>query len=386
MKKSIYMKADRMFDSVEGVFKRDPLVTVQEDKIIDVSFGAVSIPAGAEVIELTQCTLLLGFVDAHDHLSLSPQLKNHPQLMFDPDPVLTLRGIINMKTDLALGITTARCLGDKNFVDLYLKEAVNQGIIDGPRIITSTRGIKASHAHGFVGTAFDGPDAIRKAVRENIKRGADFIKLFVTGTSRQSDFLPYYLSPEEIRTAVEEAHRAGKKVAAHCIGGEGLTHCIEQGVDVIEHAYFATDDQIDQLIKAGRSVVLTPRIFFNDARWSTIGQEAIAEFRQNREEVAERYQKILKSGVKIAVGTDASHGEIAEDVILLVNSLGESVARALQSITLQGAKLCDMENLIGSIEIDKKADLVAVSGNVDSDVTALRSVCFVMKDGVIYRR
>jgi imidazolonepropionase-like amidohydrolase len=385
MGQSVCIKADCMFDSVAGVFRKNPAIFIEKDTITSMSFAESASQSGVDVINLNGCTLLPGLIDAHDHLSLSPHLPNHPQLMFDPDPVLTVRGIVNMKTDISAGITTSRCLGDKNFIDLYLKDAVNQGLIEGPRIIASTRGIKASHAHGFVGTVFDGVEAIRGAVRENIKRGADFIKIFVTGTSRRSEFLPHYFSAEEIGTAVEEAHRAGKKVAAHCIGGEGLTDCIEQGVDVIEHAYFATDEQIELLLKENRWVVLTPRIFFNDARWATVGEQAIAEFRNNCDEVTERYKTILKSGVKRAVGTDASHGEIAEDIILLVNTLGESTSRALQGITLEAAKLCEMDHLIGSIAPGKKADLVAVSGDVGRDVTSLRDVRFVMKDGAILR-
>jgi imidazolonepropionase-like amidohydrolase len=207
----------------------------------------------------------------------------------------------------------------------------------------------------------------------------------VTGTSRRAEYLPYYLSAEEIRTAVDEAHRAGKKVAAHCIGGDGLTHCIEQGVDVIEHAYFATEQQIEMLVKKDRWVVLTPRIFFNDARWATVGQQAVAEFAANREEVTERYTTLLKSELKLALGTDASHGEIADDVILLVNTMGGSIGRSLQLITTEAAKLCEMGDTVGSIAPGKKADLVAVEGNVERDATCLRSVKFVMKDGSVLR-
>lgn len=384
MKNTVCIKADYLFDSVKGVFEKSPVILVEKDKIVDVRFGTEFLSGtGSEMIDLAGCTLMPGFVDSHNHLSLSPHLKNHPQLMADPDPVLTLRGVVNMKTDLDSGVTTARCLGDKNFIDLYLKDAVNQGLIEGPRIITATRGIKAGHAHGFVGTVFSGKEAVRMAVRENLQRGADFIKIFITGTSRVADFLPWYLSSEEISIAVEEAHMVGKKVAAHCIGGEGLTKCIQLGVDVIEHAYFATDQQIDQLVKQKKWVVLTPRIFFNDKRWGTVSEKAIQEIQQNRDEVVERYKKILNSGVDIALGTDASHGEIAEDAILLVDTLGESIARALQGVTLQGAKLCDQERNIGSIEKGKIADLVAVSGCVEKDITLLRSVCFVMKDGII---
>ena len=377
-----HIKAASMFDSVSGLFKKDPLVTVENDRIVNVRFGDSVRPNSGRIIDLHECTLLPGFIDAHDHLALSPQLKNYPQIMSDPDPVLLVRSIVNMKTDLYAGVTTSRCLGDRNFIDLYLKDAVNQGLIEGPRIYTATRGIKASHAHGFVGTPFDGVEAVRTAVRENVRRGADFIKIFVTGNSRQSEYLPYYMSPEEIRTAVEEAHRVGKKVAAHCIGGEGLNQCIEQGVDVIEHAYYATDAQIESLVKKGRWVVLTSRINFNDARWANVSEKAVDEMRKNRPEVLSCQQKILRSGVKFAIGTDATHGEVVEDVIFVVNTMGGTIARALQAITKTAAELCEMDRVVGSIHEGKKADLVAVSGMLEKEILALRNVCFVMKDGI----
>jgi imidazolonepropionase-like amidohydrolase len=381
-----YIKAAHLFDSVAGIFKQDPIITVENDRIANIRFGGSSLTDNGKVIELKGCTLLPGFIDAHDHLALSPQLKNYPTIMADPDPVLLIRAVVNMKTDLYAGVTTSRCLGDRNFIDLYLKDAVNQGILEGPRIFTATRGIKASHAHGFVGTPFDGAEAVRLGVRENLKRGADFIKIFVTGNSRQSGRLPYYLSPQEIRTAAEEAHRVGKKVAAHCIGGEGLDQCIEQGVDIIEHAYYATDAQIDSLLKKDRWVVLTPRINFNDARWANVSEKAVQEMRINRPEVLNSQQRVLQSGVKFAIGTDATHGEVIEDVLFVVNTMGGAISRALQAITKTAAELCEMDQLVGSITEGKKADLVAVSGAVERDVQALRNVCFVMKDGITIKQ
>ena len=380
-----YIKAAYMFDSLAGTFKQDPVVTVENDRIVNVRFGVSSMPDNGKIVELKGCTLLPGFIDAHDHLALSPQLKNYPAIMADPDPVLLVRSIINMKTDLYAGVTTSRCLGDRNFLDLYLKDAVNQGLIEGPRIYTCTRGLKASHAHGFVGTPFDGVEAMRAAVRENIRRGADFIKIFVTGNFRQSPWLPYYLSPQEIFTIAEEAHRVGKKVAAHCIGGEGLNQCIEQGVDIIEHAYYATDAQIESLLKKDRWVVFTPSNNFNDARWANVSEKAVNEMRINREEVLNSQQKVLNSGVKFAIGTDATHGEVAEDVIFVVNTMGGTIPRALQGISKSAAELCELSQLVGSITEGKKADIVAVNGVLEKDIQVLRNVCFVMKDGITVR-
>jgi imidazolonepropionase-like amidohydrolase len=378
------IKADYMFDSKTGDFKRNVVVTVEEDTIAKVEACGTATHDAAKLVDLPGCTLLPGFIDSHDHLSLSPQLKNAAQLMSDPDPVLTLRGVINMRTDLAAGITTSRCLGEKNFIDIHLKNAVNDGVIEGPRIITGTRGIKASHGHGVVGTAFDGVDAVRDAVRENIRRGADFIKIFATDTARTSEFLPSYLSPVEIRIAVDEAHRSGKAVAAHSVGGEGLTNCIEQGVDVIEHAYFASDPQLDSIAKKNRWVVLTPSVFFDEHRFANMAPSVATIRRNNRQEIAGIYRKILKSGIKVAIGTDASHGRLVEDVIFLVGVLEGRLTECLQGITSKAAELTSCDGIIGSIAPGKKADLVAVIGDVGRDVRCLRNLCFVMKNGLTY--
>jgi imidazolonepropionase-like amidohydrolase len=376
------IKADYLFDSIQGRFRKDPVVLVDGDEIEHVQFESPDQAIDGELIDLSGCTLLPGFIDAHDHLSLSPHLENHGQKMNDPDALLMLRAIQNMKFDLSRGITTSRCLGEKNFIDIYLRDAVEKGIVDGPRIVTCTRGIKPVHAHGAVGTVFDGVENIRIAVRENLLRGADFIKLFITDTIRTTEYFPYYMSVEEIRVAVEEAHRAAKKVTVHAIGGEGLTHCVQQGVDVIEHIYFANDREIEMMIKNGTWAVLTPSIFFNDNRWAMVPDSFAAGFRRNREEVLERHKAIIKSGLKYAVGTDATHGELHEDVLFLIG-IGETLARALQGITIQAAKVCDREHQIGSLDMGKKADMVAVQGNLESDASALRSIHWVMKGGKI---
>lgn len=377
-----FIKADYMFDSINGEFIQNPIVIVENETIIDVKCGEIEIPENSHVLHFNGCTLLPGLIDAHDHLSLSPQLENHSELMNDPDPLQMLRGIANMKIDLNKGITTSRCLGDKNFIDVYLKQGVEQGIIEGPRIFTCTRGIKATHAHGSVGTVFNGVEEIRKAVRENLKNGADFIKIFVTDTVRETEYMPYFMTKEEIRVAVKEAHQVGKKVAAHAIGGDGLTHCIEEGVDIIEHAYFASDAQIESILQNNRTVVLTPSIFFNDDRWNTVPKEVAKKFHNNKEEVCLVHKKLIQSGIHYAVGTDATHGELDKDLIFLV-SIGESIVKALQGITINAAKLCEMDHLIGSISVGKKADLVAVKGNVEKEIEAISSVIWVMQNGRI---
>lgn len=380
MKKAI--KGSYLFDSVEGFFKNDPIVFIEDDLITDVQFGEVEIDDDVEIIDLKGYTLLPGLIDAHDHLSLSPQLENHPALMNDPDPVLMLRAIQNMKIDLQKGITTSRCLGDKNFIDIYIRDAVEEGILEGPRIITCTRGIKTTHAHGAVGTIFNGVNEIRKAVRENLLFGADFLKIFITDTVRTSEFLPFYMSREEIRVVVQEAEATGKTVAAHVIGGEGLNICIEEGVPIIEHAYFASDEQIEKIKEHQLWVVLTPSIFFNETRWSTVPDSVAKKFRRNKDEVLDRYKAIINSGIKFAVGTDATHGQLDEDIVFLT-SIGGKPESVLQGVTIFAAKVCEAEDKIGSIEKGKKADIVALRGKLEDDIRLIKKIEWVMKDGEV---
>lgn len=383
MKKII---ADVLFDSINGSFKKNPCVVVDDNKIkevkFDVDFAALD---KTDLIDLRGYTLLPGYIDAHDHLSLSPHKKNHPSLMMEPDAALTINGILNMETDLMSGVTTARCCGDKDFVDLYIKDAIDNGELVGPRIYTSTRGIKVSFAHGFVGTARNGIQEIVSTIRENYSRGAQFTKLFITGTNVENGLLPYFMSPEEIEAAINESHRRGKLVAAHCVGGEGMDVCLEKGLDVFEHAYWATNEQLEQIEKNDRWIVLTPGIYFNDKRWATVGQASVDEFAENREGLIERYQTIVKTNIKTAIGTDASHGEIADNAIIMSKIMNDTVENAIKGITINRAKLCGLDHLVGSIDENKFADIVACKGDVSKDIELLKNVDFVMKDGKVYK-
>jgi imidazolonepropionase-like amidohydrolase len=212
----------------------------------------------AKVLDCGDQTLLPGLIDCHNHLSLDPRLDDYLHRMTAPIPAMTLRACETMKIDLRSGVTTSRCMGDRGFLDVECKKAVEAGRIEGPRLIVATRGIRAFHGHGFVGYPFGGPDQIRDAVRENILAGADLIKIFITGTLRGPKGIFSYFSKEEIRTAVDEAHRAGLSVATHCIGGTGLEWALETGIDVIEHGYYLTEPEIDLFVKSGRWLVMTP--------------------------------------------------------------------------------------------------------------------------------
>jgi imidazolonepropionase-like amidohydrolase len=334
------------------------------------------------VLDCGDQTLLPGLIDCHNHLSLDPRLDNYLYRMADPIPALTLRACETMKIDLRSGVTTSRCLGDKGFLDVECKKAVSEGHIEGPHLLIATRGIRAFHGHGFVGYPFSGIDQIQAAVRENLSAGADLIKIYITGTLRGPKGIPSYFSKEEIQVVVDESHRVGIPVATHCIGGVGLEWALETGIDTIEHGYFLNDREIDLLARSDSWLVMTPSIFFTEARIRTLPPHLIEGHLQQRDEVGKRMNAAIKAGVKFAVGTDGMHGGLAQEIQYLVD-FGASPIQALMAATCHAAKVCGLEEDIGTLEPGKYADIIGVKGNPLEDIAALKEVKTVISHGRI---
>ena len=382
MKKTL-IKGAALFLGVENRLTQPAAVLITNGRIEAAGREAELREAEAdETIECKGQTLLPGLIDCHNHLSLDPTLENYLFRMNDSIPELTIRAVQTMAVDLASGVTTARCLGDKGFLDVVCKKALAEGKLAGPRLLVATRGIRAPHGHGFVGYPFCGVEDIRKAVRENLAAGADLIKIYITGTLRSSQGLPHYFSRDEIQTLVDEAHRVGVPVATHCIGGPGLNLAVDTGIDVIEHGYFISDEQIDLMIQARRWLVMTPSIFFTDARIQTLPANLVEGHLQQRNEVQQRLTAAIRAGVKIAAGTDGMHGGLAREVQYLTQ-FGASPFEALASVTANAAKVCGLEDRIGTIEKGKLADIIGVEGNPLDDVCALQRVKTVMQAGVL---
>ncbi len=334
------------------------------------------------VLEWPGATLLPGLIDCHNHLSMDPTLENYLEHMNDGVAELVLRATVTMRRDLYAGVTTSRCCGDKEFLDIACREAVQNELVEGPRLLVATRGIRASHGHGFVGYPFDGAEQIRLAIRENLAAGADFTKLYVTGTLKGGGRLPSYLSNQEIRLAIEESHQAGVRTAAHCVGGSGLDWCLEAGLDSLEHAYHINDAQIEQLARSETWLVLTPSPLLTETRVRHLPPNLIAGHLTERNEVAGRMAATVAAGVDFAVGTDAMHGGMAQEVAYLVD-LGATPQTALTAATINGAKVCGLEREVGTLESGKYADIIAVDGNPLEDITALQRVVAVMKHGCL---
>jgi len=338
--------------------------------------------ADVHVLDCSDQTLLPGLIDCHNHLSLDPRLENYLYRMIDPIPTLTLRAWETMKIDLRSGVTTSRCMGDKGFLDVECKKAVAEGRIEGPRLLIATRGIRAFHGHGFVGYPFGGIDQIQAAVRENLSAGADLIKIYITGALRGPEGIPSYFSREEIQTAVDEAHRVGIPVATHCIGGIGFEWALEIGIDVIEHGYFLTDREIDLFVKSDKWLVMTPSVFFTDARIQTLPTDLIDGHLRQRDEVAQRMRAVIKAGIRFAVGTDGMHGGLAQEIQYLVD-FGATPIQALMAATCHAAKVCGLGESIGTLEPGKFGDIIGVKGNPLEDIEALKRVKTVVSRGEI---
>ncbi|HYB69757.1 MAG TPA: amidohydrolase family protein [Candidatus Bathyarchaeia archaeon] len=349
--------------------------------------ASTPIPSGARVIDWGDRFVMPGLVDAHSHISIVPGDGDQiGQLRQEPVPQ-ALRATANLRRDLAAGTTTLRVMTEERFLDVQVREAIDAGVIPGPRLLCGTRGITASNGHGRAHASFDGVDEIRRGVRENFQRGADHVKIFATGgvSSPGTTLNASVYSREEIRAAVEEALRVGKYAAAHAHGGPGLRLCVEEGVSTIEHAGLATDEDVALMKERGAWLVCTFSIFMHprgieggDGRHTAI----MEKLRAARRVINERFPGHLASGVRFASGTDGVHGCMPFELATLVR-FGVSTQDALLSGTRWAAEACRVDGEVGSIRPGHRADLIAVQGDPLARIEDLERVRAVMKGGAI---
>jgi imidazolonepropionase-like amidohydrolase len=345
-------------------------------------------PEGADVIDLGSAFVMPGLIDAHTHLSVVPGRGDQiGQLRQEPGRQ-ALRVADNLRRDLDAGTTTLRVMGEEDWLDVHTRDAIEAGHLEGPHLVISTRPIAASNGHGRMKSSFDGAEAIRGGARENLFRGADFLKLFATGGVASGTGLQQSAySLDEMRAAVEEAERAGTYVAAHAHGGPGLMTCVRAGVRTIEHAAVASDAEVEAMLDAGCWLVGTFSILFHPdgIEKGDGGNPLILEnLKLARERVSERMERILGSGLRLALGTDSMHGEMAYEVKTAIR-FGVSPKDALLAATAHGAEALRVEARTGTLEPGKDADLIALDGNPLEDPDALERVVFVMKEGTQHR-
>ncbi len=405
----VAVRAGHLFNSKSGTMLANQVVLINGEKITDVGpADRVQIPPGAQVIDLSQATVLPGLVDAHTHVYSS--LSSGARVNTTKE-AWTLMAIGNAQTTLRAGFTTVRDVGThgEGYGDVDVRNAINRGLFEGPRMQVSTRGIGASGTD-HIGTPdititagnqeIHGVEQAREVVREQIHYGADWIKVFPTaGYSFSSDgelFVEPTFTLAELQAIVDEAHRHQRKVAAHSYGGEGLRNSVIAGVDCIEHGQGLDDSEVAMMVQKGIYYDVTgyrytmPEIAEND-RKNTGGKYSIIPiFEKN-------FKNALAKGVKIVYGSGVDgtagdprssgpylHGTQALDFIWLVDH-GMTPAAAIQSATVVDAEMLGWQDRIGSLEKGKFADMIAVSGDPLKDISELQRVKFVMKGGHVAR-
>jgi imidazolonepropionase-like amidohydrolase len=377
------IRCGTLFDGTGADPVRNAVVVVRDGRIASVGTAA---PPGAATLDLGDRFVMPGLVDCHSHASIVPGLGDQlGQLCRGPVPQ-ALAATRNLRLDLAAGTTTMRIMGEEHFVDVELRDAIEAGTIIGPRLLIAGRGLAANNGHGRALASYDGVDEVRRGARENLRRGANHVKIFVTGGVSSPGTTPTSsaYTREEIRAAVEEADRVGTYAAAHAHGGPGLRLAVQEGVGTIEHAALADDEDIALMIERRVWLICTFAIFMhpNGIEQGDGQRPAIMDkMRWARRVVAETFPRHLASGVRFACGTDSVHGAMPFELQTLVR-LGVSPREALLAGTRRGAEACRVDKDVGTLEPGKRADLIAIDGDPLKDMAAMERVSLVMKDGV----
>ena len=401
----IVIKAGRLIDPDAGSVLSDQVILIRDNKIQSVG-RSLAIPPEAKVIDLSSMTVLPGLIDSHTHILLQGDITAadyDEQLLKESIPYRTIRATVAAKTALMNGFTVLRDLETEGamYADVDVKTAINRGIIPGPRLFVATRALSATGMYPLQGYSWelrvpqgvqivDGAENLRKAVREQVQYGADWIKFYADRR--------YYLNDEgalrswvnftedEMKAMVNEAHRLGKKVAAHAMGRDGIEAALKAGADTIEHGDGLDDEMMDLMVRRG--VYWCPTIYVGVYVAQGRAQTGAPIWMKMIELEKNAFAKALKKGVRIAFGTDAGGfawtENQAKEFSYMVN-YGMSPMKAIQSATSVASELLGQEHNLGTIAAGKYADIIAVTADPLKDISQLQNVKFVMKGGVVYR-
>jgi imidazolonepropionase-like amidohydrolase len=347
-----------------------------------------------DTVDGSGCTLLPGLINCHVHLCNdgSPNLLR--QVQEDTIPIATLRAVKNMALALRSGVTTVRDCGAADGIAIEIARAVKDGLVAGPHVLAAGRVITMTGGHGhFIGQEADGPDAVRRATRSELKAGADFIKAMATGgvltpgveTDRGG------LQEDELTWVVREAHNSGRRTASHAIGNAGIKNALRAGIDSIEHGFHLDDEALELAVNQG--TFLVPTLVAIDSITANAGRDGMPDWivrKAEAESGAHRagFAAALNAGVHIAAGTDAGtpynpHGDLPRELALMVE-YGMSPMKAIVAATSSAARNLDVDHKVGTIDAGMMADLILVHGDPSRDIQALRDVRLVMQDGVVY--
>jgi imidazolonepropionase-like amidohydrolase len=399
----VYVRAGRMLDVKSGRVLTDQEIVVRGERIERVGPAAeIRVPAEARVIQLGRATALPGLLDMHTHLTGDHRFHGYRGLGISV-PRSALYGALNARKTLQAGFTSARNVGADGYADVALRDAINAGELEGPRLLVSgpalgiTGGhcdnnlLPAEYADRGAGVA-DGPWAVRAKVREVIKYGADLIKFCATGgvLSKGDDVGVQQYELEEMRAIVEEAHKLGRKVAAHAHGTDGIKLAIQAGVDSIEHSSLIDDEGIRLARERGTFLVMD---IYNDtfilSKGAEMGMlpESLEKERQIGQLQRDNFRRAHQGGARLAFGTDGGvypHGDNALQFAYMVQ-YGMTPLEAIRAATMSAAELMGWQDRVGGLEPGYYADIIAVEGDPLADVTVLERVRFVMKGGKVYR-